>query len=329
MAEHNDRAEIWLSQNAAISPSLKGAENYQEWEISVMLQARAMGSAQHLTGETPYSAETVKHHSRLICLIWGSLSSQTQSNLIAAGWKAAMPAPKLMEFIRSECGFCNSDFAIIDLLQQFSESRNSDFPSIRSWLDHHQNLWYRINMFEKFPDIIWISQTVKAVEDSMPQVRDAWMMKSYSKAALKKENMLAYLLKEANRQSKDREAKFGARKKTKAKSKTQNRNDTREAVILDCGCSIRPGRVIHAMNDCWILHPQKRPGAMKKQAKPTTTASPVKSPAESLSHSFCFFTNSHHETSSRDDDSSVWSVSEWPQAQGIDDVYQIFRSVPG
>ncbi|KAG6030582.1 hypothetical protein E4U19_000421 [Claviceps sp. Clav32 group G5] len=312
MVEHDGMAEIWLSQNAAISPSLKGAENYQQWEISVMLQARAMQLVQHLTGETPYSTETVEHHNRLTCLIWGSLSSQIHSNLIAAGWKAAMPAPKLMEFIKSDCGFCNSDFAIINQLHQFSDSRNSDFPSIRSWLDHHQNLWYRINMFEKIPDIIWVAQTVKAVEDSMPQVHNAWKMKSYSKEGLKKENMLSYLLKEANRQAKDREAKLGPRKKTKAKTKTktQNRNDTREVVILDCGCSIRPGRVIHAMDDCWILHPQKRPGAMKKQAKPTTTASPVKPPAESLSHSFCFFTNSHHETLSGDDDSSVWSVSE-------------------
>ncbi|KAG5994815.1 hypothetical protein E4U52_000722 [Claviceps spartinae] len=314
-------AEIWLSENAAISPCLKGAENYQEWEISVMLQAQAMRLAQHLAGETPYSNETDKHHARLTCLIWGSLSPRIQRSLVVAGWEAAMPAPKLMEFIRSEC-FCNSDFAIMDLLHRFSESRNSDFPSIRSWLDHHQDLWYRINMVEKIPDIVWVSQTVKAVQDSMPQVHEAWTIKSFSGDRLKKENMLAYLLKEANRQSKDREeAKSNPRKKTKAKSKTQNRNGTREVVILDCGCPVRPGRVIHAMNDCWTLHPEKKPGAMKKQAKPTTTSSPVKSPAESLNHIGLYAGSSSVLV---DDDSSAWSVA----GQDIDEPYHLFLPGP-
>ncbi|CCE32460.1 uncharacterized protein CPUR_06320 [Claviceps purpurea 20.1] len=59
---------------------------------------------------------------------------------------------------------------LIELLSRFSESNRSNFSTARAWLDHHQDLWARINKIEPISDKIWISQTVKAVKEAYPEL---------------------------------------------------------------------------------------------------------------------------------------------------------------
>ncbi|KAG6194679.1 hypothetical protein E4U35_000475 [Claviceps purpurea] len=80
-----------------------------------------------------------------------------------------MPVTRMMNLIKVDCGF-EADIAIIVLLSRFSESNRSNFSTTRAWLDNHQDLWARINKIEPISDKIWISQTVKAVKETYPEL---------------------------------------------------------------------------------------------------------------------------------------------------------------
>ncbi|KAG6127749.1 hypothetical protein E4U38_006092, partial [Claviceps purpurea] len=62
-----------------------------------------------------------------------------------------MPVTRMMNLIKVDCGF-EADIAIIVLLSRFSESNRSNFSTTRAWLDHHQDLWARINKIEPIWD---------------------------------------------------------------------------------------------------------------------------------------------------------------------------------
>ncbi|KAG5942590.1 hypothetical protein E4U59_001004 [Claviceps monticola] len=123
-----------------------------------------------------------------------------------------MPVTRMMDMIRTDCGF-EADIAIIELLARFSESNRSNFSSTRAWLDHHQDLWARINKIEHVTDKVWISQTIKAIEHAYPEVHSSWKIKGFSKDLLHKSDMLQYLSYEANRPQTEQKVGFATQGK--------------------------------------------------------------------------------------------------------------------
>ncbi|KAG5965402.1 hypothetical protein E4U58_002856 [Claviceps cyperi] len=49
------------------------------------------------------------------------------------GFLSTLPVTRMMELMKSDCGF-EADIAIIELLQRFYESRRFDFATTRGWL---------------------------------------------------------------------------------------------------------------------------------------------------------------------------------------------------
>ncbi|KAG6151975.1 hypothetical protein E4U51_000533 [Claviceps purpurea] len=272
--DHNDLTKPWFSRLAIISP-LKGAENFEEWQISIEMQVRIMELTPHLTGAVPHSTATDKYHAVITSVIWQSLSFRVQRNLIHAGWLATMPVTRMMTLIKNDCGF-EADLAVIELLQQFSTSCRSNFATTRAWLDHHQNLWSRINKIVTMPEVVWISQTIKAVEDSMPEVHSSWKIKGFSKDLLTKEDMLTYLTYEANKPEKEQKLTFNTQSKAKSPEEPSaaEKNTTSQDVTLDCGCVIKPGRPTHNSDDCWTLYPDQKPEHLRMKTGPQSYASP-------------------------------------------------------
>ncbi|KAG6071366.1 hypothetical protein E4U15_007491 [Claviceps sp. LM218 group G6] len=188
-----DDVESWANNARVSIVPLKGAEDFDEWSISIEMQARILGLSKHFSGETPHSDDTDKYHAVLT-----SFDRRMQRNLTHAGWNSRMPITRMMNFIKVDCGF-EADIAIIELLARFSESNRSNFSTTRAWLDHHQDLWARINKIEPISDKVWISQTVQAVKDAFRQVHSSWRIKGFSKDLLHESEMLQYLIYEANR----------------------------------------------------------------------------------------------------------------------------------
>ncbi|KAG6101611.1 hypothetical protein E4U31_003621, partial [Claviceps sp. LM219 group G6] len=119
--------KMWQQRVAVIVP-LKGAENFEEWNISIEMQARNMGYIDHLLGDIPHSPATDKYHGVLTSIIWQSLSPRMQRNLSHAGWTSRMRVTGMMDLIKTDCGF-EADIAIMELLARFHESSRSNFAT--------------------------------------------------------------------------------------------------------------------------------------------------------------------------------------------------------
>ncbi|CCE32990.1 uncharacterized protein CPUR_06913 [Claviceps purpurea 20.1] len=120
-----DDVQFWATNARVSIVRLKGAEDYDEWYISIEMQARIMGLSKHFSGETPHSDDTDKYHAVLTSIVWQSLSQRMQRNLTHAGWSSRLPITRMMNFIKVDCGF-EADIAIIELLARFSESNRLD-----------------------------------------------------------------------------------------------------------------------------------------------------------------------------------------------------------
>ncbi|KAG6163082.1 hypothetical protein E4U51_005946 [Claviceps purpurea] len=235
-----DDVQSWANNARVSIVPLKGAEDYDEWFVSIEMQARILGLSKHFSGETPHSDDTDKYHAVLTSIVRQSLSQRMQRNLTHAGWNSRLPITRMMNFIKVDCGF-EADIAIIELLARFSESNRSNFSTTRAWLDHHQDLWARINKIEPISDKVWISQTVQAVKDAFPQLHSSWRIKGFSKDLLHKSEMLQYLNYEANRPQDEQKIGFTTqRKRSRSSSKKpkSKKNNLSHDITLDCGCVI-------------------------------------------------------------------------------------------
>ncbi|KAG5942589.1 hypothetical protein E4U59_001003 [Claviceps monticola] len=98
--------------------------------------------------------------------------------------------------------------------------------------------------------------------------------------------MLQYLSYEANRPQTEQKVGFATQgkpsgstsKKTKPKKNTSSQNMT-----LDCGCVIKPNRPTHLSEDCWRLHPEKKPDNLKTRNTGTAASPDVVAAGHNLS----------------------------------------------
>ncbi|KAG6156318.1 hypothetical protein E4U51_008240 [Claviceps purpurea] len=86
-----DDVQSWATNARVSIVPLKGAEDYDEWYISIEMQARILGLSKHFSGETPHSDDTDKYHAVLTSIVWQSLSQRMQRNLTHAGWTVGVP----------------------------------------------------------------------------------------------------------------------------------------------------------------------------------------------------------------------------------------------
>ncbi|KAG6056041.1 hypothetical protein E4U32_005925 [Claviceps aff. humidiphila group G2b] len=110
-----------------------------------------------------------------------------------------------------------------------------------AWLDHHQDLWARINKIESISDKVWISQTVQAVKEAYPQLHSSWRIKGFSKDLLHESEMLQYLNYEANRPQAEQKIGFTTQRKRSrsfSKKPKSKKNTLSQDITLDCGCVI-------------------------------------------------------------------------------------------
>ncbi|KAG5950504.1 hypothetical protein E4U58_001598 [Claviceps cyperi] len=98
-----------------------------------------------------------------------------------------------------ECGF-NTGMIEVDLIIEFMQSDRANFASTRAWLTHHQNLWKRINKIEVQSKGLWIAATIKAVEKSLPDIHQSWMIKRMDEKTLAMKSMVNALTYQANKQ---------------------------------------------------------------------------------------------------------------------------------
>ncbi|KAG5950610.1 hypothetical protein E4U58_001548 [Claviceps cyperi] len=94
---------------------LKGSENFEEWEISMKMHIRILGLTGHFEGTIPWSESTDQKHALLTHLVWQTLSTRVQKNILRAGWDYKGHATDLMMLIRNDCGF-QADVAVVELL---------------------------------------------------------------------------------------------------------------------------------------------------------------------------------------------------------------------
>ncbi|KAG5954248.1 hypothetical protein E4U58_000122, partial [Claviceps cyperi] len=97
---------------------LKGSENFEEWEISVKMHIRILGLTGHFEGTIPWSESTDQKHALLTHLVWQTLSTRVQKNILRAGWDYKGRVTDLMLLIRNDCGF-QADVAVVELLDTF------------------------------------------------------------------------------------------------------------------------------------------------------------------------------------------------------------------
>ncbi|KAG6057125.1 hypothetical protein E4U16_004984 [Claviceps sp. LM84 group G4] len=108
-----DDLQAWATTNA---------RDYDEWYISIEMQARILGLSKHFSGEIPHSDDTDIYHAVLTTIVWQSLSQRMQRNRTHAGWNARLPITRMLNFIMIDCGF-EIDIGIIESLARFSESK--------------------------------------------------------------------------------------------------------------------------------------------------------------------------------------------------------------
>ncbi|KAG6246887.1 hypothetical protein E4U49_000487 [Claviceps purpurea] len=163
-----------------------------------------------------------------------------------------MSPARTMTHIRRECGF-NTGMIEVDLIIEFMQSDRSNFASTRAWLMYHQNLWKRINKIEKQPEGLWIAATIKAVEKSLPDVHQAWMIKRMDEKTLTMKSMVNTLTYQANKQEDKQQVSFNTQQKSEDKAKNNGKGEEK---TLECGCVVPFGGKGHSKSKCWKLHPE-------------------------------------------------------------------------
>ncbi|KAG6023551.1 hypothetical protein E4U19_004272 [Claviceps sp. Clav32 group G5] len=158
-ADAADRNENW-SRFIIVSP-LKGADNFEEWEISLDLHIQSLGLADILTEDTPTTPANAKQRAPGGGYI-GDMAEPyrpytAESDVIGMEHKDVTRQND--DVIRKEFGF-NTGMIEVDLIIELMQSNRVNFASTRAWFTYHQNLWKRINKIETQSDGLWIAATM-------------------------------------------------------------------------------------------------------------------------------------------------------------------------
>ncbi|KAG5931670.1 hypothetical protein E4U60_005884 [Claviceps pazoutovae] len=185
-----------------------------------------------------------------------------------------MSPAKTMMHIRRECGF-NTGMIEVDLIIEFMQSDRANFASTRAWLSYHQNLWKRINKIEVQSEGLWIAATIKAVEKSLPDIHQSWMIKRMDEKTLTMKSMVNALTYQAKKQEDKQQVSFNTQK---AEDKTKNNGKGKERT-LECGCVVPAFAKGHPKSKCWKLHPELLPEKYSRRQKNNSTTATVSTPA--------------------------------------------------
>lgn len=201
-------------------------------------------------------------------MVYLTLSSHIKKDLETAGWDTGYTADKtftLVESVVHKLPFL-AHYVFIELVSL----KRSQFPTLRAFPNRLEMLWARATKEDQFSDKVWVSIALEGIKTSNPEWYSYWWLDLHKNGPIEKDRFRRFLESSAYKEEElPRTAAHNLSPSTSPMQKMQpskrnprsghHINETSSEVHLECGCLIKPNRPTHKKENCWVLHPEKRP----------------------------------------------------------------------